>query len=48
MAGEIVSERVNPQPVRHALGVAPVHCLKARAKLFSLRKPSWCAICFTG
>jgi hypothetical protein len=37
LAAEIVSEGVGGPAARQSLGVAPVHCLKARAKLFSLR-----------
>ena len=33
---------------RYAPGVSPVHSSKARAKLFSLRKPTACAICLIG
>ena len=32
----------------YSLGESPVHCLKARAKLFSLRKPTAAATCLTG
>src|SRR5207253_9922708 len=34
--------------LRTALGDAPAHCLNARAKLFSLPKPTSAAICLIG